>query len=1305
MDAMVNGGSADSVLGLCERLRSERLLVSSELETLQQLNRTIESDLSKLSEKIWINRQEQLVLQRLINCDPNVQPDRCCRLLAAVNSARFVPAHRTLGHHVSTAAELFRLLINSPKAVAEFLNAVDHISAKELFAFTFDDLCRAVFNFLYGSCVFPLDERKMLDCLAHLISLQLVTKSEPRRVLRKGTSAFSKLYAMFSEELFSAKSGRGLSLDIDAGKLPLRFHPDDRRRRFGADEESRQFKERVAAYRRSVLDRLALITMQFVKCSFRSSLLLLICAAFSHPPSDVLLPVQPHVALSVEEADVICTDLLFTNFICQAITNPEPHGIIADTPISHVARFNLIQIGQILQTLALMPYEDPPAVMQDLLSRITENTMPDVVTTILDSHVLSIEGMFPGVVLDGSSQEMYARSACFGTLGEIQTMLEYLRTNSVDAINDEALRRSIRSLVRRLPEEFSSNSTAAQPEEAGGTPKSMLRSSSGRLRTFVDRVQHVAKTQQQRLLTNLPNSPSFELENSPPSNSNTPSSPPVEMPQVLVLAMADGHVPLGLESEEKIMSAVKPHQRKTNTSDSLAEKKTRFKATESIVSDHTATTDAASDDEDEAAASICSSDPALNDGMVDEDDVDEAEEDVSTLPDNFSDVVPISANVSGRGSPSLSGGRGSGRGTPFSGGGGPTDPTISVSSTVAEAAGASRNEAHRNLPKLPVTIKKQNPEGLEEKFGKFGLPPQDPSRYRDETYSLVSDSWSTGRRGFGQRGAERAGAPAASAHPAAQRPAGRAAGRSATTSPATRPPARPLAQLAAAREPLGQPHQRHHVEQRRERDPHDGRTGAHRGRHPEQIPNGPQSAVFLLPELLPPTTKADEAPYYDAANLTRCRAFYDAKRKLRLVLSSAANIPTNPTTARPAAHHERPDQRRGRGRERAADDPRGGRPEGRFGRVPQTAARRIDQQSGQDAECADSRSPAQSAGLRPTRVCFHSFRPPTHSFFVQDSEAAANAERRTPPSDLLPDVPAAVAPHAPPAELLLLEALQPGGAREAAHQRVFDPNARAALRREQRGLPPQIHLRFPSGRAHKYVLPLFVLLDVIPIRLQDERTYIVDRALTDLYGQIDVDPLWQGLSDENIEYVRKSMERALMTQIYQYALYPNQEADQYRDECVSSSLLLSYTAFFQRCSTSPCGASPASSLPDHPELRIPKRFHSECPWPSAQAEIAIMNAYKAPRDKMACILRCCETIEHLIGLASERGAASADDVTPILLYVLLQANPPALLSNIQYIEGFYARRMPGQEAYWWTQFRAAVEFLKSLCNKHFTASP
>lgn len=50
-------------MALCERLRSERLLVASEHETLRHLNETIERDLSSLSEKIWVCRHEQVGLK------------------------------------------------------------------------------------------------------------------------------------------------------------------------------------------------------------------------------------------------------------------------------------------------------------------------------------------------------------------------------------------------------------------------------------------------------------------------------------------------------------------------------------------------------------------------------------------------------------------------------------------------------------------------------------------------------------------------------------------------------------------------------------------------------------------------------------------------------------------------------------------------------------------------------------------------------------------------------------------------------------------------------------------------------------------------------------------------------------------------------------------------------------------------------------------------------------------------------------------------------------------------------------------
>lgn len=123
--------------------------------------------------------------------------------------------------------------------------------------------------------------------------------------------------------------------------------------------------------------------------------------------------------------------------------------------------------------------------------------------------------------------------------------------------------------------------------------------------------------------------------------------------------------------------------------------------------------------------------------------------------------------------------------------------------------------------------------------------------------------------------------------------------------------------------------------------------------------------------------------------------------------------------------------------------------------------------------------------------------------------------------------------------------------------------------------------------------------------------------------------------------------------------------------------------------------------PVHPELRIPAKLHGECPWPSAQAEISIINAYKSPRDKLACVVRCCETIQNLLSLSNARMAASADDITPVLVYVLIQANPPALMSNIQYVSSFYGNRMEGEEAYWWTQLTSAIQFIKTLLNKHF----
>lgn len=57
-----------------------------------------------------------------------------------------------------------------------------------------------------------------------------------------------------------------LFLDIDPTKSPMRLNPEDKKRRFGTDEDSKQYKERMAAYRRGIVDKLVTISSHFVKC-------------------------------------------------------------------------------------------------------------------------------------------------------------------------------------------------------------------------------------------------------------------------------------------------------------------------------------------------------------------------------------------------------------------------------------------------------------------------------------------------------------------------------------------------------------------------------------------------------------------------------------------------------------------------------------------------------------------------------------------------------------------------------------------------------------------------------------------------------------------------------------------------------------------------------------------------------------------------------------------------------------------------------------------------------------------------------
>ena len=97
-----------------------------------------------------------------------------------------------------------------------------------------------------------------------------------------------------------------------------------------------------------------------------------------------------------------------------------------------------------------------------------------------------------------------------------------------------------------------------------------------------------------------------------------------------------------------------------------------------------------------------------------------------------------------------------------------------------------------------------------------------------------------------------------------------------------------------------------------------------------------------------------------------------------------------------------------------------------------------------------------------------------------------------------------------------------------------------------------------------------------------------------------------------------------------------------------------------------------------------------------RVRICLSFFFQTPRDKVMCVQRCATTIMNLLSMANEKSVPAADDFTPVFIFVIIKANPPCLLSTIQYVNSFYQDRLQGEEDYWWMQFVAAVEFMKTM---------
>lgn len=191
----------------------------------------------------------------------------------------------------------------------------------------------------------------------------------------------------------------------------------------------------------------------------------------------------------------------------------------------------------------------------------------------------------------------------------------------------------------------------------------------------------------------------------------------------------------------------------------------------------------------------------------------------------------------------------------------------------------------------------------------------------------------------------------------------------------------------------------------------------------------------------------------------------------------------------------------------------------------------------------------------------------------------------------------------------------------------------------------------------------------------------VQEFLAKMEADFRAHPLWAGCSEEELESAGEGLEKYVMTKLFTrvFASLPD---DVKHDEELSEKMAL--VQQFIR--------------PEN--LDIKPNFQNETSWLLAQKELQKINMYKAPRDKLVCILNCSKVISNLLlnaSIASNENPPGADEFLPVLIYVTIKANPPQLHSNLLYIQRYRREsRLVSEAAYFFTNMQSVESFISNI---------
>ncbi|KAJ8934394.1 hypothetical protein NQ314_013435 [Rhamnusium bicolor] len=355
------------VFNLIMKLRQEKLLARKEKINIQELNILIRNKTHKVIQLSWITTKQRLLLYQREASSQNYQ-----KVDYLLNS-EFIEAKKALGfQNAIKVGNLLQVLRSQPAQLAKWIIIGEQMAEESQ---NYSLVLQSIVIGLYGCFVFPEDTKFMLLLLYELAKLQLISSDNPRRIMKQRTCSFKQLYFLFHEVLQSAKfflsaaleipiiqlmSCTDYYLDVDPDKTLMRYNQDD-------GDITNLFKD-AEEYRREVIAKLVQYTNAFISSLLEN--------VYSFPKS--ISWIVCHISKIIEksfgakEANSIITELIFTLYICPVIVDPEQYGI-CNSQVTDVTRHNLIQVGQILQSLALNKFEPTDIKFADLFELLDKN--------------------------------------------------------------------------------------------------------------------------------------------------------------------------------------------------------------------------------------------------------------------------------------------------------------------------------------------------------------------------------------------------------------------------------------------------------------------------------------------------------------------------------------------------------------------------------------------------------------------------------------------------------------------------------------------------------------------------------------------------------------------------------------------------------------------------------------------------------------------------------------------------------------------------------------------------------------------